>query len=106
MRLNDDDEAEADRLANKIDEAAQFHADQILEKDSDDVSMFIHVTSNKLLELIEDIEDDSLAIAMTQMLGAVLGGLGKACLELKAENLMLKHDILEELQGEQDPDLN
>ena len=106
MRLNDDDEAEADRLANKIDEAAQFHANQILEKDADDVSMFIHVTSNKVLELIEDIEDDSLAIAMTQMLGAVLGGLGKACLELKAENLMLKHDILEELQGEQDPDLN
>lgn len=106
MRLNDDDEAEADRLANKIDEAAQFHADQILKKDHNDVSMFIHVTSNKLLELVEDIEDDSLAIAMTQMLGAVLGGLGKACLELKAENLMLKHDILEELQGEQDPELN
>jgi hypothetical protein len=68
--------------------------------------MFINVTSNKLLELVEDIEDDSLAIAMTQMLGAVLGGLGKACLELKAENLMLKHDILEELQGNQDPELN
>jgi hypothetical protein len=105
MRLNDD-EAEADRIANKIDEAAQFHSDQILKKDHADVSMFINVTSNKLLELVEDIEDDSLAIAMTQMLGAVLGGLGKACLELKAENLMLKHDILEELQGNQDPELN
>jgi hypothetical protein len=105
MRLNDD-ESEADRLVNKIDEAAQFHADQILKKDHADVSMFINVTSNKLLELVEDIEDDSLAIAMTQMLGAVLGGLGKACLELKSENLMLKHDVLEELQGEQDPELN
>jgi len=114
MRLNNNDddddggggENEADYLANKIDQAAQFHAEQIINKDVDDVSMFIQVTSDKMLELIEDVEDDSLAIAITQMLGSVLGGLGKACLELKVENLMLKHDILEGLQGKQDPDLN
>ena len=106
MYFNHEDNDDAEKLANKIDKAAQYHADKIISQDIDEVSGFIQVTSEKVLQLVEEIEDDSLAIALTQLLGAVLGGVGKACLELKAENLMLKHDILENMQGGQDPELN
>lgn len=107
MYLNNEDRDEqADDIVNKIEEASEFHAEQILKQDYVDVGNFIAITSDKILNMIDDIPNDQLAINLTSLVGAILGGLGKACLELKAENAMLKEDILDELQGDQNPDLN
>lgn len=103
---NEDEDDLREEIISNIDQASALHTKNILNEDYEKVALFINNCSDRILEMIDEIEDDELAIKLTTFIGAVLGGVGKACLELKSENAMLRHDILTELQGDVDPELN
>jgi hypothetical protein len=103
---NEDEDDIREEIISNIDEASALHTKNILNEDYDKVAFFLNNCSDRILEMIDEIEDDELAIKLTTFVGAVLGGVGKACLDLKSENAILKHDILTELQGDVDPKLN
>lgn len=97
-----DKEDEINDLINSL----KIHSKNLQEKSYEEVAYWIGEVSRTILDLIEEIEDDHLGARLTHLVGAVLGGMGQAVLELREENEMLKHDILYKLQGDVDPELN
>lgn len=102
--LGDDDDKE-DQI-NDLVKALNTHSKNLQEKSYEEVAYWIGEVSRTILDLIDEIEDDHLGSRLTHLVGAVLGGMGQAVLELREENEMLKHDILYKLQGDVDPELN
>jgi hypothetical protein len=101
-----DESDEIIEFYKKLDESVDFHSKNLKSKSHEEVVRFIGVVTNSIIDLLDQIEDDQLAITLTQLVGATLGGMGQAILELREENEMLKHDILYKLQGDIDPELN
>jgi len=106
MKYNLGDSDNKDEMLNKMVEAIRLHSDNLLNKDHEEVAVFITHVTEMFLDLIDHVEDDQIASSLTQLAGSVIGGMGQAILQLREENDMLKHDILYKLQGDIDPELN
>jgi hypothetical protein len=109
MYFNNENSGESDELNEfykKLDESVDFHSRNLQSKSHEEVARFIATVTNSIIDLLDQIDDDQLAITLTQLVGATIGGMGQAVLELREENDMLKHDILYKLQGDIDPELN
>ena len=100
MKLNNDN------FADELEKATNEHARRIMEWDMEEVAMFTQRVSNKVLDQIDQIEDDDLAVELTTFLGGVLGGMSKGILDLKLEVLRLRRMIIGKKAGEQDSELN
>ena len=59
-----------------------------------------------LLNKIDKVEDDTLALELTQLVGTLIGGMGQAIIDLKKENVQLKTDFITDQIKKQNPDLN
>ena len=101
MNLNNNDD-----WADKLEEATNEHAKRILEWDMEEVAMFTQRVTNKVLDQIDKIEDDDIAVELTALLGGVLGGMSKGILDLKLEVLKLRRLIIDKRAGDQEPELN
>ncbi|MDG1089564.1 MAG: hypothetical protein P8P37_01705 [Candidatus Marinimicrobia bacterium] len=101
MKLNNDD-----NWTDKLEEATNEHAKKIVESDTEEVAMFIQRVTNSILDQIDQIKDDDLAIELTAFLGGVLGGMSKGILDLKLEVLRLRRLIIDKKAGKQDSELN
>lgn len=104
-------DGEEDELLDKLEEAihhhGMFHAKQIIEKDLGHVNDFIANSTNLVLSKIDEIEgDNELVLELTKLVGTLMGGMGKAILELKEDNIQLKTDFIIHQIENQNPDLN
>ncbi len=106
MNYNRDDEDQMDRFEEELIKAQMEHARRIVEYDIEDVAAFSQRISNQVLNKIDKVEDDDVALELTQLLGAVLGGYAKGVLDLKQDVLELRKAIIDKDAGEQDFTLN
>jgi hypothetical protein len=59
-----------------------------------------------MLEKTDGIEDNELALELTQLIAACIGGMGHAIIQLKTENDTLKEDVINQIAPDQNPELN
>lgn len=91
---------------NNLDQLIDTHTNHLLNREYEDVARWLTFSTSQILELIEDIEDEELQKKLSTLIAVIIGSTGKAVIDLKTENAMLLHDILYELQGDVDPELN
>jgi len=106
MNYNIDGNDQMDRFEEELVKAQIEHAKRMVEYDIQDVAAFSQRISNQVLNKIDKVEDDEVALELTQLLGAVLGGYAKGVLDLKQEILELRKTIIDKESGEQDFTLN
>ena len=97
---------EEQNFDENLNKAIKEHSRRLIEYDIERVADFSKRVSDKILNQIDRIEDDDLAIELTTFLGAVIGGYSQAVLELKAEVFKLRGEIIDIRAGEQDFNLN
>ena len=108
-RVDDDHDYEKDGIPEDIknlDQLIEQHTNHLLNKEYEDVAHWLTFSTSQILELIEEIGDEELQKKLSNLIAVVIGSTGKAVIDLKTENAMLLHDILYELQGDVDPELN
>lgn len=106
MDFNFDDDDAIEDFEQQIHEHSLYHANQILQSNQDAVNLFINQSTAMLLNKIDKVEDDTLALELTQLVGTLIGGMGQAIIDLKKENIQLKTDFITDQIKKQNPDLN
>lgn len=110
--LDDDDSKKEDACNDflkglkNLDELIDKHADYLINEDYNNIANWLTLSTGQILGLIDDLEDKDLSKKLSNLFAVIIGAAGKAVIDLKTENEMLKHDILYELQGDVDPELN
>lgn len=104
----DDDETfnKFQEFSESLEKATMFHSNKIIKEDVEVVSAFIEEMTRLMLEKTDGIEDNDLALELTQLIAACIGGMGHAIIQLKTENEALKQDIIDEIAPDQNPELN
>ena len=95
-----------DKDIKNLDQLIDKYTNHLLNKDYEDVAYWLTFSTSQILDLIEQAKDEDLQKKLSNLIAIVVGSLGKAVIDLKTENAMLLHDILYELQGDVDPELN
>ena len=94
------------QFSEQLDKATLFHSNKIITEDVEMVSAFIEGATKTMLELLDGIEDNDLALELTQLIAAFMGGMGHAIIELKTENEELKKNVMDYIAPNQNPELN
>ena len=97
---------EEQNFDENLNKAIKEHSRRLIEYDIERVANFSKQVSDKILNQIDKIEDDDLAIEMTAFLGSVLGGYAQAVLELKGEVMRLRTQVINRRAGDQDFNLD
>jgi len=102
----DDDEDEYNEWDEMIKEQSLLHAKMIVKSNAEEVNNFITNSTELVFDTLDQIEDEKLLIELTQLVGTLIGGMGKAIIELKKTNTQLKTDFITDQIKNQNPDLN
>lgn len=103
---NGDDKQGIPEDIQSLDQLIDKHANHLLDREYEDIARWLTFSTNQILELIDSIGNEELEKKLSNLIAVVIGATGKAVIDLKTENAMLLHDILYELQGDVDPELN
>ena len=106
LNEEDDDFEELKSFEDMIKAQSLYHADQIINSTLDEVDNFIKGSTSLVLDKIDEVQDERLLIELTQLIGTLMGGMGKAIVELKKTNTQLKTDFITDQIKKQNPDLN
>jgi hypothetical protein len=110
--LNEDDSDDEEtfnkflEFSESLEKATMFHSNKIMSEDVDMVTTFIEGMTKLMLEKTDGIEDNELALELTQLIAACIGGMGHAIIQLKTENDTLKEDVINQIAPDQNPELN
>ncbi len=103
---DDDDNDEYNEWDQMIKEQSLLHAKLIIESSEEEVNNFITNSTGLVFDTLDQIEDQKILIELTQLIGTLVGGMGKAIVELKKTNIQLKTDFITDQIKNQNPDLN
>jgi len=79
---------------------------KILSQDVDQVEFFLRTTTTKILDLIDQVEDDELHEKLLGIGGVLIGAMSRSLLELRKDNDQLRGDVLNDYLSDQNPDIN
>lgn len=79
---------------------------KILSQDVNQVEFFLRTTTTKILDLIDQVEDDELHEKLLGIGGVLIGAMSRSLLELRKDNDQLRGDILNNCLSDQNPDIN
>jgi len=79
---------------------------KILSQDVNQVEFFLRTTTTKILDLIDQVEDDELHEKLLGIGGVLIGAMSRSLLELRKDNDQLRGDILNNCLSGQNPDIN
>lgn len=102
MKLNKPEDYLDDEWNLVIDENAK----KMLSQDAEQVDFFLRTTMTKVLDLIDQVEDDSLHAKLLGIGGVFMGAMSRSLLELRKDNDRLRGDVLNDYLSDQNPDIN
>tara|TARA_B110000495_G_C22695715_1_gene409841 strand:- start:110 stop:454 length:345 start_codon:yes stop_codon:yes gene_type:complete len=110
-RAEDGDEQEdiennLNNFADQLEKQTVFHTKKILEEDAESVEQFLNEITRLMLEQVNQVEDDDVALDLTTLITTALGGIGTALLELKEENHLYKSQVIDYIAKKQNPETN
>lgn len=110
-RGRDDDDGEEfiedlTHFTNQLEKHTAFHTKKILEEDVESVESFLNEITRLILEQINQIEDDDIALDLTTLVTTSLGGIGTALIQLKEQNDHYQKKVIDYIAKNQNPESN